>query len=194
MWINLLLAGLGVILVGLAATRAITRARSERTVTQLVDDLPDAASLPDDLADLPPPVQRSLRHVLRDGQPLVETVRIEQSGTFRGEVTGDWQPFTATQHVTTRPSGFLWDAYIRMMLVLTVRVLDENEPDRVRRPPCHSPLPPTGPEDTRPAPLGPITYTEIEEMLIIDAESSLTEIPDRSVNIRRNEKRFQQSK
>lgn len=69
-------------------------------------------------------MQRYLRHVLRDGQPLVRTIRMEQHGTFRGEVTGDWQSFTATQHVTTQPPGFVWDASIRMMPVIPVRVLD----------------------------------------------------------------------
>lgn len=131
MWTKLLLAGLGVILVGLAAASAIKRARTERTVTQLVDDLLDTPPLPadtvfrlDDLADLPPPVQRYLQHVLRDGQLLIETVRFGQHGTFRGEVTGDWSPFTATQHVALRPPGFVWDASIRMMPIIPVRVLD----------------------------------------------------------------------
>jgi hypothetical protein len=52
-------------------------------------------------------------------------VRIEQSGTFRaGDATAPWRPFTATQHVTTRPPGFVWDAIIEMMPGIPVRVLD----------------------------------------------------------------------
>jgi hypothetical protein len=47
-----------------------------------------------------------------------------QRGTFRGDATGDWSPFTATQHVTIRPPGFVWDASIRMMPLVPVRVLD----------------------------------------------------------------------
>jgi hypothetical protein len=132
MWTKLLLAGLGAVLIGLAATVALKRSSTEEAVTQLVDDLVDAATLPtdavvrpDDLADLPPPVRRYLRHVLRDGQPVVETVRIEQSGTFRAGGAGSpWRPFTATQHVTTRPPGFVWDAAIEMMPLVSVRVLD----------------------------------------------------------------------
>ncbi len=131
MWTKLLLAGLGLGLLGLGGTIATKRTRVERSVTQLVDDLLDTDPLPpnavvraSNLDDLPPPVQRYFHNVLRDEQPLIETVRIEQSGTFRGDVAGEWRPFTATQHVAVRPPGFVWDASIQMMPVIPVRVLD----------------------------------------------------------------------
>jgi hypothetical protein len=52
-------------------------------------------------------------------------VRVEQSGTFRaGGAAAPWRPFRATQHVTTRPPGFVWDAAIEMMPWVPVRVMD----------------------------------------------------------------------
>lgn len=130
MWMKFLLAGLGVAAVAFGGLIA-KRTQAERARTHLVDDLRAAALSvsplvvrTSDLTDLPVPVQRYFAHVLRDGQPAVEAVRIEQSGTFRGDATGNWSQFTATQHVTIRPPGFVWDASIRMLPLLPVRVLD----------------------------------------------------------------------
>ncbi len=68
----------------------------------------------EDLAALPPPVQRYLRAALSENQPLVAAASLEHSGTFDvGEDTAQWKPFTSTQRVVTRPPGFDWDARIR---------------------------------------------------------------------------------
>ena len=132
MWMRLFLAGLGVATAGLVGVAVVRRRRRERETDRLVADLL-AASVPgpgrvvrgDDLAALPPPVRRYLHTVLREGQPHVERARIEQSGTFRGGgSTGPWRPFTATQHVTVRPPGFVWDATIEMWPWIPVRVVD----------------------------------------------------------------------
>lgn len=132
MWIRLLLAGVGLAAAGLAGTAALCRARRVRATDRLVADLLDASSLgPDrvvrtgDLAALPPPVRRYLHAVLREGQPHIERVRMEQRGTFRGDgPTSPWRPFTATQHVTVRPPGFVWNATIQMWPWVPVRVVD----------------------------------------------------------------------
>lgn len=132
MWIRLLLAGVGLAAAGLAGTAARHRARRARATDRLVADLLDASVAgPDrvvrtrDLAVLPPPVRRYLRTVLREGQPHIGRVRMEQRGTFRGDgPTGPWRPFTATQHVTVRPPGFVWDATIQMWPWVPVRVVD----------------------------------------------------------------------
>lgn len=75
--------------------------------------------------DLPPPVLRYLRAALPAGQPPIVSARIAQSGTFNMSEDGeDWKDFTAVQHVTAEPPGFLWDARIRMMPGLSARVHD----------------------------------------------------------------------
>ena len=82
-----------------------------------------------DLLDtLPAPVRRYFRAVLRDGQPLVRTARISQTGRFRTEASGDpaagWRPFEARQVFTAEPPGFVWDARVRMAPLASVRVRD----------------------------------------------------------------------
>lgn len=78
-----------------------------------------------ELDGLPPPVQRYLRTVLRDGQPMVAAVGVEHRGSFdMGRTRPRWVPFTSAQRVVTRRPGFDWNARIRLMPGLAVRVHD----------------------------------------------------------------------
>lgn len=131
MWTFLLFAAFGLALAGLA-TIYVKRRRLDRKNKAVIDDL-HAASMPPappvirpgDWDDLPAPIRRYLTHVLRDEQPSIQTVRLEQTGTFRSaDGASNWNAFTAVQHVSTRPPGFVWDASIEMMPGLSVRVLD----------------------------------------------------------------------
>jgi hypothetical protein len=78
-----------------------------------------------ELEGLPPPVQRYFRTVLRDGQPIVTAVRVEQAGTINLSASGEqWKPFTARQRVVTRRPGFVWDAAVQFAPGVTVHVHD----------------------------------------------------------------------
>ena len=132
MWTSLLLTTLGLAVVGLGGAMYVERARLDRKNKAVVDELLAAAKVPSqcivhasDIEGLPAPVRRYLSHVLRDDQPVVRAVRLTQRGTFRSGGTGSpWNDFTATQHVTIQPPGFVWDASIRMLPGIAVRVLD----------------------------------------------------------------------
>lgn len=78
-----------------------------------------------ELDGLPPPVQRYFRTVLKPGQPMLAAVSVEHQGSFNlGETDANWKPFTSAQRVVTRRPGFDWDARIRLMPGLTVKVHD----------------------------------------------------------------------
>lgn len=78
-----------------------------------------------EIADLPAPVQGYFRRVLRDGQPMIAAVNVEHAGAFNLSETGErWRPFRSTQRVLTRRPGFDWDARIRLLPGLSVRVHD----------------------------------------------------------------------
>jgi hypothetical protein len=78
-----------------------------------------------EIEDLPSPVRRYFRAVLRDGQPIVGGVRLSQEGQFRQSDREDgWRPFKAIQVFSTRPPGFDWDARIRMAPGITAFVHD----------------------------------------------------------------------
>jgi len=76
--------------------------------------------------DLPAPVARYFRYALKEGQPPIRATRITQAGELRAmDATKDgWKPFAATQYLSPQSPGFVWDASIRMALLLPVRVRD----------------------------------------------------------------------
>lgn len=56
---------------------------------------------------------------------MVTGVRLRHEGVFNmAETTDRWRPFTSDQRVITRRPGFDWDARVKMMPGLTVRVHD----------------------------------------------------------------------
>lgn len=80
---------------------------------------------PDDVADLPAPVQRYFETVLQTGQSYVEQVRLDQEGEFRlGAADTPWRPFTANQIYAVSPPGYVWDGEISFPPFATVRVVD----------------------------------------------------------------------
>ncbi len=80
---------------------------------------------PKEIEDLPAPVQRFFRTVLKDGQAIVAAVKLSQIGQFNmSETEAKWSPFTATQLVITQPLGFDWDARIQMAPGLNAFVHD----------------------------------------------------------------------
>lgn len=74
--------------------------------------------------DLPAPVARYFALVLPEGRPPIQAARIRWQGEFQSRPGGGWAPFTAEQHFTMRPPGFVWDAEIRMMPLVPVRIRD----------------------------------------------------------------------
>jgi hypothetical protein len=80
---------------------------------------------PKETEDLPAPVQRFFKTVLKDGQAIVAAVKLSQQGQFNlSETEAKWSPFTATQLAMTQRLGFDWDARIQMAPGLNVFVHD----------------------------------------------------------------------
>jgi hypothetical protein len=123
-----LVAGVGATTI--AGTRAWNR-RTERLVTRLWDiadatDRDAAAFAPFDvrqLDGLPAPVARYFTFALTPGQRVIRRAHFRFAGLFAAKADS-WSPFTARQHVSARPPGFVWDARIAMMPVVPVRVRD----------------------------------------------------------------------
>jgi hypothetical protein len=129
----LALVAVGAAVVGIVAT--VARERRDREVARLRGDLHRAArttgsdgapaSTDTDAGDLPPPVERYLAAVFDDDPIPTEQVVLTQSGEFRtGGADSPWRPFSATQHVTTEPPGFVWEASIEVAPFVSARVVD----------------------------------------------------------------------
>jgi hypothetical protein len=105
-------------------TRATARMveRLERSAPALADSAPVVYSA-SELSGLPAPVIQYFEFALTPGQPLVRRSRVEQTGEFASR-PGEWAPFTAVEHFSIFPPGFVWDARIRIAPLLEARVRD----------------------------------------------------------------------
>jgi len=122
----------GTVLLGAAIAIQVGQARESSRVDQLLATMNEEASQTEagvvdfaSFTELPPPVARYFQHVLTDGQKLIRTAELQQSGELRTDTDSNtWSPFTASQTVVPRATGFLWNARIRMPLGTHVRVID----------------------------------------------------------------------
>lgn len=124
----LVVAALGAVAVAVAVGSTRWENDTEETLAALERASEPAAGRgarfdPASVAALPPPVVRYFARVLTPGQPLVHRATIHHAGDFALQ-PGAWKPFTSRQLYTTQPRGFVWDATIRFLPFLPLRVRD----------------------------------------------------------------------
>jgi uncharacterized protein DUF6920 len=76
------------------------------------------------LEQLPDPVVRYFRKVLRDGQPLIRGANLTQTGEFRTGPKNKWRPFHAMESFSIDQPAFSWNATIRIWSFLKMTVQD----------------------------------------------------------------------
>lgn len=124
----------GGVAAGVGATMIAGARAWIRTTDRLVARLWAIAGSPDhadarapfsvrQLEGLPAPVIRYFTFALTPGQRAIRRAHLRFAGRFAAKPNA-WAPFTAEQHVSARPPGFVWDARIAMMPVVPVRVRD----------------------------------------------------------------------
>lgn len=109
---------------GTVRWRASTRALRERLEAARLPIAPATVDLTE-VDALPAPVRRYFRLILVDGQRFVSGARLRHHGQFNlGQTTERWKPFKSEQQVVTRRPGFDWDASVRLLPGMNVRVHD----------------------------------------------------------------------
>jgi hypothetical protein len=78
------------------------------------------------LSDLPEPVQRYFRHVLKDGQPFISYVRLMHDGQFKAGLDKDWTNIQGEQYFTAEKPGFIWKGTTSMFTARDVYVADKG--------------------------------------------------------------------
>lgn len=66
-----------------------------------------------DIENLPAPVQRYFRHVLKDGQEHIRFVRMKAVGQFRRPEQKEWTEMNTRQYFTAKPPGMIFDAVMK---------------------------------------------------------------------------------
>jgi len=62
----------------------------------------------DQIAKLPPPVQRYFKNVLKEGQPYIQFVRLKHSGQFKTNIHKAWTDIKGIQYFSTNTPAFIW--------------------------------------------------------------------------------------
>lgn len=122
----------GFIFLGAVVAILIGHSRESTKTDRLIESLQQSASgsvlRPVEFsyfAELPPPVARYFRQVLTNGQQIIKTAKIRQTGKLRTSAAASrWSSFTASQIVVPVSSGFVWNAKVVMPLATHVRVVD----------------------------------------------------------------------
>ena len=132
----LILSAVALPVAALLAGRWLVARQTRQTVADLfsqADTGPVATYDPAQLADLPAPVQRYFRHVLKPGRPYLRTVRLRHNGQFKTDLKNDWMPITGEEYFLADKPGYIWigtttwfsacDQYVSGAGSLTVRLL-----------------------------------------------------------------------
>ena len=131
-----LLAAVVIVPIAIVAGRAIHDRKTANHVEKLrrtaETDRNDVFK-PADLNEVPEPVRHYFENVLHEDQEYVGTVHLEQQGRLRiSDADSAWQPFTATQYITTHPPGFVWDATVRLGSLIDLQITDSYRDGRGR--------------------------------------------------------------
>jgi hypothetical protein len=78
------------------------------------------------LSDLPEPVQRYFRHVLKDGQPYIIYVRLTHDGQFRAGLDKDFTNIEGEQYFTAEKPKFIWKGTTSMFAARDMYVADKG--------------------------------------------------------------------
>lgn len=129
-WVNLAAGAAAAVTTAVAAGNMSWNRTTERAIWRLragatAKRCEDIAFSLDELAGLPPPVARYFAFALPPGGRIIEDASLLQSGMMRTGERAAWRPFTATEVFSTRPVGFVWDASMAMLPLVSIRIRDE---------------------------------------------------------------------
>ena len=60
------------------------------------------------LKNLPKPVQKYFKHVMKEGQPYISNLRMTHDGQFKPGVDKDWVDIEGEEYFTAANPGFIW--------------------------------------------------------------------------------------
>jgi len=120
-----ILSSLAIIIFLVFTVSYIANIRFSQNVTKEVSDLFNSNATDkneiirkDDLAGLPPCVQKWLESSGVIGKERIRTVRLKQKGLMRTKEGGPWMPAEAEQYFTVDEPGFVWKVKVKMAPLL----------------------------------------------------------------------------
>lgn len=78
------------------------------------------------LENLPEPVQKYFKYVLKDGQPYISYARIKHDGQFKTGFDKNWTNIKGEQYATTEKPGFIWKGTTLMFTARDLFISDQG--------------------------------------------------------------------
>ncbi len=78
------------------------------------------------LENLPEPVQKYFKYVLKDGQPYISYARIKHDGKFKSGFDKSWANIKGEQYATTEKPGFIWKGTTLMFTARDLFISDQG--------------------------------------------------------------------
>lgn len=78
------------------------------------------------LHNLPEPVQRYFKHILKEGQPYISYARIRHDGQFKTDLKKSWINITGEQYATTEKPGFIWKGTTSIFIARDMYIADKG--------------------------------------------------------------------
>lgn len=79
---------------------------------------------PEQIKDLPEPVQRYFTYSLEEGQRYVSYVKLKHAGEFRQNENQKWMPIEGEEYFTTETPGFIWIGKIPLLPLVWIIGID----------------------------------------------------------------------
>jgi hypothetical protein len=76
------------------------------------------------LANLPAPVQRYFRHVIKNGQAYISCARLLHTGQFKTNENKDWLNIEGEQYFTIETPGFVWKGTTSLFTACDMYITD----------------------------------------------------------------------
>lgn len=81
----------------------------------------------DEITDLPEPVQRYFKHILKEGEHYINYARIKHDGQFKADLKKGWMDIKGEQYATTEKPGFIWKGTTFMFVARDMYIADKGE-------------------------------------------------------------------
>ncbi|EOR96684.1 hypothetical protein ADIARSV_0107 [Arcticibacter svalbardensis MN12-7] len=78
------------------------------------------------VVDLPEPVQRYFKHILKEGQPYIGYASLRHDGQFKTGLDKDWINIKGEQYFTTAKPGFIWKGVSSMFTARDLYISDKG--------------------------------------------------------------------
>lgn len=76
--------------------------------------------------NLPEPVQRYFKHILKEGQPYISYARIKHEGQFKASLDKGWMNIKGEQYATTEKPGFIWKGTTAMFVARDMYISNQG--------------------------------------------------------------------